>query len=87
MPRRPRLHVPGGHYDVMPRGNHREHCSPPQPIGTLNDIVAEVIARPNGARARWMTNHLHALIHVADRPVREAADVQFARFCLPQALS
>ena len=72
MPRPPRLHIPGGYYHVMLRGNHRE------PLFTdaadrvaLNDIVADVLQQL-GARIHafcWMTNHLHVLIQVGDRPL------------------
>lgn len=72
MARHPRLHVPGGFYHVTLRGNHQ------QPIffrledrGLLDQIVAESI---NLLRARvhaycWMTNHLHLLVQVGDRPL------------------
>jgi len=72
MPRPPRLHVPGGCYHVILRGNHREAL-----FGTafdrsvLNDIVAEVLPQ-FGARIHgfcWMTNHLHVLLQIADRPL------------------
>jgi len=69
MPRLPRLHVPGAHYHVILRGNHREAlfgCSADR--DALNDIVADVIGRFD-ARLHafcWMTNHLHAL----DPPAR-----------------
>jgi putative transposase len=75
MPRPPRLHVPGGHYHVILRGNHREPLfSTPQDRCALNRILAEVV---EGFQIRvhafcWMTNHLHALIQVADRPLGES---------------
>ncbi len=46
MPRLPRLHVPGGCYHVILRGNHREDLfGSTQDRVALNDIVAEAIAR------------------------------------------
>jgi REP element-mobilizing transposase RayT len=72
MARPPRLHVPGGFYHVTLRGNHR------QPIffchedrARLDGIVAEAL-RTFSARLHaycWMTNHLHALVQVADAPL------------------
>jgi putative transposase len=48
MPRLPRLHVPGGFYHVMLRGNHREDLFvTPADRDALNAIVAEVIERLN----------------------------------------
>ncbi len=72
MPRLPRLHVPGGFYHVMLRGNHRESLfSVPRDRAQLDEIVASVIDR---LRARvhafcWMTNHLHFLIQIGDCPL------------------
>jgi putative transposase len=72
MPRLPRLHVPGGCYHVMLRGNHREPLfTTPADRDALNDIVADVIKR-FGARVHcfcWMSNHIHLLIQIADRPL------------------
>lgn len=74
MPRLPRLHVPGGCYHVILRGNHREPlfgCDADRLI--LNDLVAEALAK-RCARLHvfcWMTNHLHALIQVSDSPLGE----------------
>lgn len=72
MPRLPRLHVPGACYHVILRGNHREALfgSTADRI-VLNDIVAEVLVR-FGSRIHafcWMTNHLHALVQIADQPL------------------
>ena len=72
MPRPPRLHVPGGFYHVMLRGNHREALfDSPGDRKVLNIIVAEVIDRCE-ARVHafcWMTNHLHAIVQVSDKPL------------------
>jgi REP element-mobilizing transposase RayT len=73
MPRPPRVHVPDGFYHVVLRRNHREvlfgRAADRQ---VLNDIVADVV-RSHGARVQgfcWMSNHLHALLQVADSPFR-----------------
>jgi REP element-mobilizing transposase RayT len=85
MPRRPRIHVPGGFYHVTLRGNHR------QPVfqahsdrALLNMIVARAIQKFD-ARLHaycWMSNHLHFLIQVSveplARPMRQIA-AEFAR--------
>ena len=52
MPRPPRLHVPGGFYHVVLRGNHREALfSTAADRGVLNEIVADAAER---ARARLL---------------------------------
>lgn len=72
MPRPPRLHVAGACYHVILRGNHREALfgsSADRRI--LNDIVADVLTRFD-CRIHafcWMTNHLHALVQIAERPL------------------
>lgn len=86
MPRPPRLHFPGAFYHVILRGNHREalfdQASDRQ---QLNDIVGDVLGR-TGARIHafcWMTNHLHALMQVADLPLGETMQriaVRYSRF-------
>ena len=72
MPRPPRLHVPGGFYHVMLRGNHREALfASTNDRMVLNGIVADSLERA-GARLHafcWMTNHLHALIQIGDAPL------------------
>lgn len=72
MARRLRLHLPGGFYHVTLRGNHQ------QPIfladchhGWLERIVEDAVAEEN-ARIHaycWMTNHIHILAQVSDRPL------------------
>ena len=72
MPRSVRLHVPGGFYHVVLRGNHREALfSTADDRQVLNDIVADSIGR-HGARAHafcWMSNHLHALLQIDHSPL------------------
>jgi putative transposase len=72
MPRLPRLHVPGGYYHVILRGNRRQALfDSHQDRVALNNIVAESLER-EGARLHiycWMTNHLHAVIQVGNRPL------------------
>ena len=69
-----RIHVDGGIYHVIMRGNARE------PIffdsndhRELNQITAEGLERYNCRLHAfcWMTNHIHAAIQVSDRPLSE----------------
>jgi putative transposase len=69
MARLPRLHVAGGCYHVILRGNHREDIfSDAEDRYVLNGIVAESMQK-YGARSLgfcWMTNHLRTLVQIAD---------------------
>jgi putative transposase len=72
MPRRQRIHVPGGFYHVTLRGNHR------QPIffadrdrSLLNMIVARALVRFE-ARLHaycWMSNHVHMVLQAGPGPI------------------
>ena len=72
MPRAPRLHLPGGVYHVILRGNNR------QPLFfddecrcRLDDLVAGGIER-YGCRVHaycWMTNHVHLAVEVGQHPL------------------
>jgi len=72
MPRKPRLHVAGGIYHVTLRGNHRQSIfRRPADRDRLDGIVQKALAR-SGARVHayvWMTNHLHLLAQVGERPL------------------
>jgi putative transposase len=65
---------PNGFYHAVLRGNHREALfEAAADRQVLDDIVADVINR-FGARVYafvWMSNHLHALLQIADRPLGE----------------
>lgn len=72
MPRPPRLHVPGAYYHVVLRGNHREALfGSPTDRQVLDEIVADALAHFSSRIHAycWMTNHLHALLQIADRPL------------------
>jgi putative transposase len=86
MPRKPRLHVPGGFYHVTLRGNHQEDLfAASEDRRVLNDIVAEAVP-VHGARCHafcWMTNHLHAFMQVGDTPLGPLVQriaVKYARY-------
>jgi REP element-mobilizing transposase RayT len=65
MPRRPRIHVPGGLYHAILRGNHREaifHC--PDDYQAFEAIIAACLERYE-ARLHaycWMPNHRAKLV-------------------------
>ena len=72
MPRKPRLHVPGGLYHVVLRGNNRQALffSVADRL-RLQQLVAKSCRRL-GNRVHafcWMTNHLHLAVQVADQPL------------------
>jgi putative transposase len=75
MPRLPRLHIDGGFYHVILRGNHREAIFfTSEDRDRFASLVAEVIDR---FRMRvhaycWMTNHVHLLMQVSEVPLGRA---------------
>jgi REP element-mobilizing transposase RayT len=72
MPRRPRLHVPGGFYHLILRGNHREPLfGADRDRAYLNALVGDVVARFDLRLLAycWMTNHLHLAVRVGDTPL------------------
>ncbi|MBL8199794.1 MAG: transposase [Chromatiales bacterium] len=85
MPRKPRLHVPGGVYHVILRGNHREPLfSADKDRAYLNALVGDVVAR-FGLRVFaycWMTNHLHLAVQVGDTPLEKPMQRLAMRYAL-----
>ena len=72
MPRKPRLHVPGGFYHVILRGNHREPLfGSDMDRAYLNALVGDVAARFDLRILAycWMTNHLHLAVRVRETPL------------------
>jgi len=72
MGRPPRLHASGAMYHVTLRGNHRQNIFfVPDDRHRLSELFAEATSR-FGARLHaycYMSNHIHALIQVADVPL------------------
>jgi len=72
MPRRPRIHVPGGYYHVILRGNHRQDIFYTEDDRLrLDGFIADAL-EPTGVRIHaycWMTNHIHMLCQVSDQPL------------------
>ena len=85
MPRKPRLHVAGGVYHVILRGNHREPLfGADKDRAYLNALVGDVVAR-FGLRIFaycWMTNHLHLAVQVGDTPLDKPMQRLAMRYAL-----
>jgi REP element-mobilizing transposase RayT len=72
IPRRLRLHAPGGFYHVTLRGNHRQPIFFVDGDRDLLDIVVTDAIDQLTARVHaycWMTNHLHLLVQISDVPL------------------
>ncbi len=69
MPRAPRVHVPGGLYHVILRGNHQQAVfAVPADYHMFEELLARALRRYD-ARAHaycWMTNHVHLAAQVGD---------------------
>jgi REP element-mobilizing transposase RayT len=72
MPRRLRVHLPGGFYHVTLRGNHQQNIfAAENDRSLLNLIVARAIEK-FGTRVHaycWMSTHPHFLMQVSDEPL------------------
>ena len=72
MPRPPRIHVTGGIYHGTLRGNHRQAIFRRDGERRLLNLIVARALDKHAARLHaycWMTNHLHFLVQVADRPL------------------
>ena len=69
MPRSPRLHVPGGLYHVILRGNHQQRIfDRDADYYAFEDLLARALTRYD-ARVHaycWMANHVHLAVQVGD---------------------
>lgn len=83
MPRARRIHVQGGMYHTVLRGNHRNAIfSTPDDREEFEHILGHALAR-FGARVLaycWMTNHVHAIVQVADRPLGRIVQLLASRY-------
>jgi putative transposase len=83
MPRARRVHVNGGMYHTMLRGNHRDAIfRAPEDRDEFEDILGQALER-HGARVLaycWMTNHVHAVVQVADRPLGRLVQLFASRY-------
>jgi len=85
MPRKPRLHVAGGVYHVILRGNHREPLfGADKDRAYLNALVGDVVARFSLRILAycWMTNHLHLAVQVSDTPLDKPMQRLAMRYAL-----
>jgi putative transposase len=83
MPRKPRLHVPGGLYHAILRGNHRQVIF--QDEGdhlTFEDILATALSRyAAGLHAYcWMPNHVHLAVQVGEAPLGRLMQLLASRY-------
>jgi putative transposase len=72
MPRRLRVHLPGGFYHATLRGNHQQPLFRMDSDRRLLDAIVEKSLEKYRARLHaycWMTNHLHFLMQVSDEPL------------------
>lgn len=83
MPRQRRIHVSGGLYHAVLRGNHR------QPIFGGNDdylcfeeILARALERYGAGLFAycWMTNHVHLAIRIAEAPLGSVMGIVASRY-------
>jgi putative transposase len=83
MPRAARVHVHGGMYHTILRGNHRNAIfNAPEDRDEFADILGEALER-FGSRVLaycWMTNHVHAIVQVADRPLGRLVQLFASRY-------
>jgi putative transposase len=69
MPRAPRVHVAGGLYHVVLRGNHQQAVFELTADYHLFEYLVARALRRYGARVHaycWMTNHVHLAVQVGD---------------------
>ena len=74
MPRCPRVHMPGGLYHAVLRGNHCQaifRCA--EDYLRFEEVLATALDRYGAVLLAycWMTNHVHLAIRVADAPLGE----------------
>jgi REP-associated tyrosine transposase len=72
MPRRPRIHSPGGFYHVTLRGNHRRAIFVKEGDQRLLNTIVARAASTFGARIHaycWMSNHIHLLLQAGAEPI------------------
>jgi len=83
MPRQRRVHVPGGLYHSVLRGNHR--CaifSGSDDYLCFEDIVSGALERYGASLFAycWMTNHVHLAVRIAEAPLGAVMGVVASRY-------
>lgn len=83
MPRSPRVHVPGGFYHAILRGNHRQAIFHREDdYRTFERILADALVR-YGAHLHaycWMPNHVHLAIQVGEVPLGKLMQLVASRY-------
>jgi REP element-mobilizing transposase RayT len=83
MPRPRRLHVPGGLYHAVLRGNHRQaifsHCDD---YLCFEEIVSRALERYGADLFAycWMTNHVHLAIRIGEAPLGAVMGIVASRY-------
>lgn len=83
MPRQRRVHLPGGLYHAVLRGNHRQDI-----FGDRGDylcfeeIVARAVERYGASLFAycWMTNHVHLAVRIAEAPLGAVMSIVASRY-------
>ena len=83
MPRQRRVHVPGGLYHAVLRGNHR--CAifaVSDDYLCFEDIVSRALERYGASLFAycWMTNHVHLAVRIAEAPLGAVMGIVASRY-------
>lgn len=83
MPRQPRIHVPGGLYHAVLRGNHRQPIfRVPEDYLRFEAILERALDRYDARLLAycWMTNHVHLAVQVGEAPLGEVMRIAASRY-------
>lgn len=83
MPRRHRVHVPGGLYHAVLRGNHRQAIfGDGDDYRQFEEIVARALTRYGASLFAycWMTNHVHLAVRIAEAPLGAVVRIVASRY-------
>lgn len=83
MPRRHRVHVPGGLYHAVLRGNHRQAIfGSDDDYRKFEEIVARALTRYGASLFAycWMTNHVHLAVRVGEAPLGAVMRIVASRY-------
>lgn len=83
MPRQRRIHVSGGLYHAVLRGNHRQAIfDGSDDYLCFEDIVARALEHYGASLFAycWMTNHVHLAIRIADAPLGSVMRIVASRY-------
>lgn len=83
MPRQRRVHVPGGLYHAVLRGNHRQSIfDGSEDYLCFEHILACALERYGASLFAycWMTNHVHLAIQIAEAPLGSVMGIAASRY-------